>query len=178
MPSGGARNRSGPPVDPWSATSDRRGLRLKKLPAAGFDGPPPVFPLMPFLTGDSDSTDRFAEREAELWEWAWRTPQAAAWALEPWRQMAVAQWVRTSVVCETSDAKAADRGSLHRFADQIGLTPAGLKENGWTVDVAPEDNGEARRERIERAEAARSGRRAHGSRARFEGLEVIEGGAS
>jgi hypothetical protein len=42
-------------------------------------------------------------------------------------------WVRTYVLCESSEASAADKGSLHRFADQIGLTPAGLKENGWAI---------------------------------------------
>lgn len=42
-------------------------------------------------------------------------------------------WVRTAVICEGSEATAADKNSLHRFADQIGLTPAGLKENGWKI---------------------------------------------
>jgi hypothetical protein len=46
-------------------------------------------------------------------------------------------WVRTAVVCEGSEATAADKGSIHRFADQIGMTPAGLKENGWKIADAP-----------------------------------------
>ena len=50
--------------------------------------------------------------------------------------MTVAMWVRTYVLCESSEATAADKGSLHRFADQIGLTPAGLKENGWAIAAA------------------------------------------
>ncbi len=45
----------------------------------------------------------------------------------------MALWVRTAAVCESGDATAADKNSLHRFADQIGLTPAGLKENGWKI---------------------------------------------
>jgi hypothetical protein len=45
-------------------------------------------------------------------------------------------WVRISALCESPDATAADKGSLHRFADQIGLTPAGLKENGWQIAAA------------------------------------------
>lgn len=152
MASGGARNRSGPPPDPNSGRSDRRGLTVTALPNHGFDGKIPAFPLSRFAVTrwefedkrrfqvtDSDLTAEFAEREAELWEWAWRTPQAFAWSLEPWRWQTVAMWVRTFVVCEGSDATAADKGSLHRFADQIGLTPAGLKENGWAIatnDVA------------------------------------------
>jgi hypothetical protein len=84
---------------------------------------------------DAESTEIVRDREAELWKWAWRTPQAVAWDREPWRWQAVAHWVRTSVLCETDEATASDRGSLHRFADQIGLTPAGLRENGWAIAV-------------------------------------------
>lgn len=147
MARGGARNRSGPDVDPKSGRSDRRGLSFTDLPAEGFSGEVPKFPLLrrkvtrweygekgsKYQVPDEDATELIAEREAELWAWAWATPQAVAWAREPWRWQSVAQWVRTSVICETSDATAADRGSVHRFADQIGLTPAGLKENGWQI---------------------------------------------
>lgn len=122
MPSGGARNRSGPRPDPNSGRSDRRGLRLDALPAEGYAGDVPDFPL---------PNER--DRELKLWAWAWRTPQAAAWIREPWRWPAVAMWVRTMVVCESLEATAADKNSLHRFADQIGMTPAGLKENGWKI---------------------------------------------
>lgn len=147
MTKGGARNRSGPPPDPSSGRSDRRGLTFTALPAEGYTGPVPEFPLLArrvlrwehgekgarWQVTDEDATAEVAEREAGLWEWAWRTPQAVAWAEEPWRWQAIAHWVRTSVVCESSEATASDRGSLHRFADQIGLTPAGLRENGWVI---------------------------------------------
>ena len=148
MARGGARNRSGPPPDPTSARSDARGLSFLSLPAAGFDGPAPAFPLPPRVVmrwviegkerwqeRDAPATLAVAEREADLWAWAWRTPQAHAWAMpsESWRLHTVAMWVRTHVLCESGDATAADRGSLHRFADQIGMTPAGLKENGWAI---------------------------------------------
>lgn len=122
MASGGARNRSGPSIDPNSARSDYRGVVLTALPAEGYKGEAPEFPL-PDESG----------RESDLWEWAWSLPQAAAWSVQPWRLHSVAMWVRTAVVCEGADAMAADKNSLHRFADQIGLTPAGLKENGWQI---------------------------------------------
>jgi hypothetical protein len=125
MPRGGARNRSGLPPDPSSGRSDRRGFRLDALPAEGYDGDIPRYPLP--ATGDE------AFREGELWAWVWRTPQAAAWAREPWRWHTVAMWVRTARICEGEEATAADKNSLHRFADQIGMTPAGLKENGWKI---------------------------------------------
>ena len=131
MGRGGARNRSGPPPQEGSARSDARGYSLTALPAEGFDGPVPEWPLPP----RDDSL--FAARELELWEWAWRTPQACAWALpsERWRTQTVARWVRQAVLCESHEAKAADHAQLHRYADQVGLTTAGLREMGWKVAV-------------------------------------------
>lgn len=131
-----------------SGRSDRRGLTFTALPASGYDGEAPEWPLpertawLAFVEDgvkcrerDGEATRLIARREAELWAWAWRTPQAWAWAQpsEAWRLYTIAMWVRTYVLCESSDATAADKGALHRFADQIGLTPAGLKENGWQV---------------------------------------------
>lgn len=124
MSRGGARNRSGPAPDPNSGRSDRRGLTLTALPGDGYDGPPPPFPL-------PDPT----VRELAVWESAWRTPQACAWSLpsEAWRVRTVAMWCRLSVRCEVADAPATLLGQLHRFADQIGMTTAGLAEMGWRI---------------------------------------------
>lgn len=122
MSRGGARNRSGPQKDPSSGRSERLGFTLTALPSEGYSGEPPEWPL-----------SVQSAREAELWEWAWATPQACAWSMEPWRWHSVAMWVRVAVVCEGPMAQAADKNGLHRFADQIGLTPAGLKENGWAI---------------------------------------------
>lgn len=148
MGSGGARNRSGPQVDPSSGRSDRRGVKLTALPAEGYRGEVPAFPLAKVTVfdeyyedkrrvkvPDEGATEARWERELDLWEWAWSTPQACAWANERWRWHSIAMWVRTSALCESSEATAADKNSLHRFADQIGLTPAGLKENGWAIAV-------------------------------------------
>lgn len=126
MARGGARNRSGPKAREESARSERRGYTLTALPAEGFDGPVPDFPL-------PDPS----ERELEVWEAAWRTPQACAWSMpsERWRTRTVAMWVRLSVVCESPEVGAAHLAQLHRFADQIGMTTAGLAEMGWKVAV-------------------------------------------
>ena len=150
MTRGGARNRSGPQPDEGSGRSEARDFKLHGLPAEGYDGPAPDFPLSPmrvyrwefedkrrFQVFDEEDTELISEREAELWAWAWATPQAQAWSEQAWRWHTVAMWVRTAVVCEGSQATAADKGSIHRFADQIGLTPAGLKENGWKIADAP-----------------------------------------
>ena len=148
MASGGARNRSGPPLDPNSGRSDARGVRFDTLPAEGYQGVIPEWPLprrevmtweaegkARWQVVDATATERVVDRERELWLWAWRTPQAAAWAKpsESWRLLSIAMWVRTYVLCESTEATAADKNSLHRFADQVGLTPAGLRENGWAV---------------------------------------------
>ena len=37
--------------------------------------------------------------------------------------------------CDDPDAGAAHLAQLHRFADQIGMTTAGLAEMGWKVAV-------------------------------------------
>lgn len=150
MARGGARNRSGPAPDPNSERSERRGFKLTALPAQGYTGEIPDFPLPPrrvtdvrseggrsWREYDPEQTEATRERELEVWAWAWRTPQACAWSMpsESWRLPIIALWVRTLVLCEGADATAADKNSLHRFADQIGFTPAGLRENGWKVAV-------------------------------------------
>jgi hypothetical protein len=132
--------------DPNSGRSERRAVHLDALPSEGYAGRAPNFPLPPaevfreFIVDklkmrelDEVETATRRRREAELWRWAWKTPQGAAWAREPWRWHSVAMWVRTAALCESPEAGAADKGSLHRFADQIGLTPAGLRENGWKI---------------------------------------------
>lgn len=126
MARGGYRTGAGRKPDPNSARSEARGLVFERLPAEGYQGPIPSFPL-----------PNHTPREAEVWRWAWRTPQADAWARESWRLLTIALWARTYVVCEGSEAKSADRSSLHRFADQIGLTPSGLRENRWTIAPTP-----------------------------------------
>jgi hypothetical protein len=182
MPRGGARNRSGPQPDEGSLKSAKRGYVLTALPAAGYDGEVPKFPLPAVPVYDQvvedgtrcrvvndTATKARRRRELELWRWAWATPQACAWSLEPWRWHAVAMWVRTSALCESADASAADKNSLHRFADQIGLTPAGLKENGWKVAA-----DEVTAKRVERPAATASGPARTLARDRF---KVVGGGA-
>ncbi len=73
------------------------------------------------------------ESELALWEQVWTYPQAAAWERERWRWNIVAMWVRTFLTASGPEAKAADKTALHRFGDQLGLTPAGLRENGWEI---------------------------------------------
>ena len=138
MASGGARNRSGPSPDLGSGRSDRRGLNLTALPNEGYRGEVPEWPLSPMTAEDVDTS-----AEQGIWRAAWRTPQAAAWAVESWRWPIVAEYCRLKAVVESNPAaSAALVAQLHRYRDQIGLTPAGLKENGWqiaTAQISPSD---------------------------------------
>lgn len=130
MARGGARNRSGPAPDPNSGRSERRGFSLTALPNEGYQGEPPDFPLSP-------GPDEVAGTEVAIWRSAWTTPQAAAWSREPWRWPIVAEYCRLKAIVELDPgASAALVGQLHRYRDQIGLTPAGLKENGWAIAAA------------------------------------------
>lgn len=132
MARGGARNRSGPRFDPSSARSERRGVNLAALPSGGFTGRVPEFPLP-----ENDLfTGNFRDRELEIWAEAWRAPQAVAWFQESWRWPVVAEYCRLKMQVELDPkASAALVAQLHRYRDQLGLTPAGLKENGWAIAV-------------------------------------------
>lgn len=130
MASGGARNRSGPPPNPNSGRSETLGRVFRELPAEGYHEPPPEFPLP--WPGD---------RELDVWDEIWTSPQALAWSETPWRWRSIGLWVRFSVRTEHTKCPASLLGEVHRYADQIGLTPAGMKENGWIItktEKAPE----------------------------------------
>lgn len=146
---GGARIRSGPPPVEGSRTSERKGYKLMALPAEGFDGDVPDFPLprrkvyakqwndagKQVQIFDAAETRRVAKREAEFWAWLWSTPQACAWSMpsQAWRQPNVAMYVRKFVLNESGEATAADTGAMLRLADEIGMTDAGLARNGWKI---------------------------------------------
>jgi hypothetical protein len=141
MARGGPRNRSGPPADPNSGRSDDRGLALTALPSKGHRGRAPAFPLPDCeVTVDGGEASDFkvvdderTARELVVWREVWKTPQAHAWALESWRWRTVALYVRYSVRMEAGDCPSSVASQVIRLADQIGLTPAGLRENGWTI---------------------------------------------
>ncbi|WP_370290254.1 hypothetical protein [Nocardioides sp.] len=121
MPKGG-HARSGPPKQEGSRTSERAGYQLTALPADGYDGEIPDYPL-------PDAT----ARELEVWETAWRTPMGCAWAGKPWFVRDVAMWCRWSVRMESEDASAALGNVVQRYADGIGWTHDGRQRLGWKI---------------------------------------------
>ena len=136
MPSGGARAKSGPARSLDSGRSDRKGIKVRTLPAEGYSGPVPDFPMRP------QGNDLLAPIEERLWGEVWRLPQAAAWAAEPWRIYVVAQWVRLAAACEMPGGTAADRTAMLRFQEEIGLTGPGLARNGWVIGDAASSSSE------------------------------------
>ena len=183
MTAGGSRNRAGARPDPTSARSAARSLTFRQLPAVGHDGKAPAFPLpkIPRFSehfedgkkireGDEGGTEAFRERELDLWTECWTYPQADAWATEPHRWQVIAEYCRLKTVVESEpDASAALMAQIHRYRDQIGLTPAGLKENGWEIGVTREVDS------IEPApSASTSGRKS----ARERGLKLVQDGVA
>ena len=155
MARGGARNRSGPAADPNSGRSERRGYKLTALPSEGYKGEVPDFPL----PGASD-------RELAVWDGLWATPQACAWSMQSWRWGQIADMVRMQVRGEGEDAPVGVYAALRAARADLGLTPAGLKENGWAI-AADEIAAKA----AANAEAAAPPRRSSRDR-----LSVVNGG--
>lgn len=100
------------------------------LPAEGYDGPIPVWPLV-----------LFDERELQVWSEIWRSPQAAAWALNGWTHD-VALYVRYLVAGE-SNLEAAKEARM--WSDRLGLNPTAMLKNRWRVraDEVAEQRGPA-----------------------------------
>lgn len=124
MASGGARTRSGPPADPASGRSDRRGFKLTALPSEGFGGEVPE--LGDFLPSPSS-------RHEAVWAQLWSTPQACAWSMESWRWPIVADLVKYMVRSEPADAPASLGTVVRQLRDDVGLSKAGLVANGWAI---------------------------------------------
>lgn len=148
---GGSRNRSGPHASMYSARSDARDVRATKLPVGGYQGD---FPALCEMLPDA------SEREGIVWAQLWRTPQADRWIRERWRWQAIAMYCRWSVRAEDPEASAATITASTRLADQIGMTPAGLKENGWLIvadDSAAHPDQQAKQSAAKRSTSRTNG---------------------
>jgi hypothetical protein len=132
------------PGPPPSANPRRRNARPNtvQLPAAGYDGPVPDWPLSAPL-----------KTERDTWEQLWRLPQAAAWEqLKVSRT--VARYVRALVVAESRKATAFHLSEVRQLEDRLGLTPMAMLRLRWEV-VADElaDAKAAKREERPRLRA-------------------------
>lgn len=121
MPKGGARARSGPAPTSTerSHKSDSQGWTT--LPAEGRDGPLPAFPLA------SPS-----EREMDLWERLWETPQAVMWE-QLSQEFEVASYVRLLARAELPKSSSMIWAQVKQVGESLGLSVSGMQRNRWTV---------------------------------------------
>lgn len=170
---GGSRNRSGPVADLSSGRSDRRGLSFKQLPAEGWDGKVPEFPLpamkrtktavedgVKAQVPDTTATTSLRRREMQIWRDVWAMPQGAAWSSRrnQWLHPTIAEYCRLKALVERNpDSNAALVAQLHRYRDQVGLTQAGMRELGW--DIAEDELADKRAEAAEAAKPAQESSR-------------------
>lgn len=116
-------------------------VEVTSLPMAGYTGRAPAFPLPKIGRGlDADgnpnraAADSFRKREMEIWREVWKTPQAAAWSIDPWRWPTVAEFCRIKAAVELDpDSNAALLSRLREYRNEIGLSPDGMKANGWAI---------------------------------------------
>lgn len=153
MPRGG-HSRSGPPPDAGSGRSDRRGYKLTALPSEGFVGEVPD--LTEYLVGPT-------ERHEAVWQELWATPQACVWSNDRWRVPMVADLTRYIVRMDADDCPASYATAIRQLRDDLGLSTAGLKQNGWAI-AADEVGAKA----AERTKTARKSSR--------DRLSVVNGG--
>lgn len=116
-------------------------VEVSSLPMGGYTGRAPAFPLPKISRGvDSEgrpnraAADSFRKREMEIWREVWKTPQAAAWSIDPWRWPTVAEFCRIKAAVELDpDSNAALLSRLREYRNEIGLSPDGMKANGWAI---------------------------------------------
>jgi hypothetical protein len=127
MPSGGARARSGRPIEPDALRRDRPSDvgSWVHLPASGREGEPPKWPL-----------DRVSDRELKFWAAEWRRPQAVMWE-RLGMAVPVACYVRDLVIAEQPGAKTDARTLMLRHFDALGISVAGLRSHRWVIDSEP-----------------------------------------
>ena len=146
MTSGGARARSGPPADPNALRRDRKDdAGWVTLPAGGFTGDVPSFPLPQALTA-----------EVELWNTLWVKPQAAQWS-RLGLEFEVAANVRAFLESVEAEASAGLKTAVLRMSAEIGLSLPGMHSLRWKF--SEDEVAEVRSER-QRAVSARDRLRA------------------
>lgn len=101
----------------------RRNVRPNtvQLPAAGYQDPPPDWPL-----------SRANKAEKEAWDALWRLPQATQWASVSCGRT-VARYVRALVIAESRDSSAFQLSEVRQLEDRLGLTPMSMLRLRWEI---------------------------------------------
>ena len=124
MASGGSRAKSGPAKDPNSRTSERAGVKLTKLPAAGHKGRAPA--LTTYIPKPN-------ARHKIIWSQLWKTPQAAWWSQDSWKWSTVARLTHLRWRCESVDTPAALFNEVIKLETELALNEPGLRYHGLTI---------------------------------------------
>ncbi len=139
-------------IGPAPKPNDQRRRRnasiaMTQLPAEGRQGDTPRFPLPPIVVqGDDPGLEMARERELDLWDDLWSTPQAVMWERTR-ATLAVARFVRFSVLAENGDVKSATEA--RQLEDRLGLNPQAMLRLRW--EIAPDEVAELRQDRTARA---------------------------
>jgi hypothetical protein len=147
MVSGGARARSGPPADPNALRRERKDDKgWETLPAEGFQGETPEFPL-----------EDFKASEWALWKRLWRKPQAFMWD-QLQLEFEVAAYVRAFLESVEPEASAGLKTAVLRMSAELGLSTVGMGQLRWRIatdDLAGHraDNKPARQSSRDRLKA-------------------------
>lgn len=128
MTSGGARNSSGPPPDPNSLASLKRDWVM--LPAAGYSGPIPEWPL-----------DEFSSAESAYWSLLWRKPQAVKW-FENGLVPQVAAYCRVFIESTQPGALAGLKTVARQLDNELGISIAAMLSLGWKISVSDQSEVE------------------------------------
>lgn len=102
-----------------------------KLPANGYQGPIPAWPL----------SDEATPAESVAWTELWRTPHAHAWSKLGWVRT-VARYCRVMIEAERPSAMAGDMAEARQLEDRLGLTPRAMRSMLW--EIAPDEVEEQR----------------------------------
>lgn len=96
-----------------------------KLPAEGYQGKAPSWPLH----------GKLSQAELITWQDMWRTPQAAAWAtMGPGCARVVARYVRVLLRAEHPHAVLpTDMAEARQLEDKLGLTPKAMRMLLWEI---------------------------------------------
>lgn len=144
MPSGGARARSGPAPDPSALRRDRKDDKeWLSLPAEGFKGVAPIFPLPKILVYnvywvdkervrelDEGATEARWDAETSMWDELWQKPQAAMWdALG--LKFQVAAYIRAYLESTGPDSNAGLKTAALRMEAELGLSTVGMNALRW-----------------------------------------------
>lgn len=112
----------GPLPVPGAARRNAPTIPTTALPASGRKGPAPDLP------GDV----KLGSAGAAWWEWAWHTPQAAAW--DAGSLYVVARRARLQDLLESDgEVNAAMAREIRELDDRLGLTPKALAALRWKI---------------------------------------------